>query len=439
MRRSTPVDVPQTLGERIKALRLAKNLRQTDIAGGELSKGFISLLEHNRAVPSIKSLEYIAGKLGVSVTYLLTGMAPVGEPDRLLAGAASLVLLGEGDAAHALAAAARASLRPDATDEMRARVDLWVGRAELLRGRADDAGKALTAAAQRDTTSPTAVLAAVAAAEAALVRGNRAEAGAAVQAGSRVVDLVRSLEGLEAAQRLVEVAEELGMGREATLATEAVLAQYPEVASVGDLARVLATPAQVASPGKILGTGPVPFEVGVPLLAAAASLGGLLLRTIGRETTKRRVADAVARAQALILPGAGLATGTRRLAELAQAAAAAGAESAPALTALAESLARSPYDRGLAQAAAAALREAADDWTGAIAHLNEAAKSLEATGMVKWLSEVYGRLGNAYRALEDHKKAALYFSKSLETLPGTLSPRIRKAGDQESESTKRSR
>ncbi|MCM3216670.1 helix-turn-helix transcriptional regulator [Niallia taxi] len=60
-----------TLGERIKERRKAIGLTQEDLAGDNLSSGMISLIERNLTNPSLKTLEQLAKKLGVSVNFLL--------------------------------------------------------------------------------------------------------------------------------------------------------------------------------------------------------------------------------------------------------------------------------------------------------------------------------------------------------------------------------
>lgn len=60
-----------TIGERIKERRKTLGLTQVDLSGPELSHAMISLIERNRTKPSLKTLEYIASKLGVTLSYLM--------------------------------------------------------------------------------------------------------------------------------------------------------------------------------------------------------------------------------------------------------------------------------------------------------------------------------------------------------------------------------
>ena len=61
----------ETLGERIRKLRKEKKLTLEVLAGDELTKGMLSLIENNKANPSMESLTYIAKRLGVEMSELL--------------------------------------------------------------------------------------------------------------------------------------------------------------------------------------------------------------------------------------------------------------------------------------------------------------------------------------------------------------------------------
>lgn len=57
------------IGKRIKQLRIQNDLTLEELASRtELSKGFISQLEHNSASPSIVTLEYITEALGTTMS-----------------------------------------------------------------------------------------------------------------------------------------------------------------------------------------------------------------------------------------------------------------------------------------------------------------------------------------------------------------------------------
>src|ERR687886_2168207 len=60
-----------SLGARVRAARLERGMSQAQLAGDELTKGFISQLESGSVRPSIRSLQLIASRLGRSLDYFL--------------------------------------------------------------------------------------------------------------------------------------------------------------------------------------------------------------------------------------------------------------------------------------------------------------------------------------------------------------------------------
>jgi transcriptional regulator with XRE-family HTH domain len=59
------------LGERIRKLRKQKKMTLEQLAGSELTKGMLSLIENSKAKPSMESLQYIARQLEVETSDLL--------------------------------------------------------------------------------------------------------------------------------------------------------------------------------------------------------------------------------------------------------------------------------------------------------------------------------------------------------------------------------
>jgi transcriptional regulator with XRE-family HTH domain len=65
-----------TLGQRLRALRVERGLSQADLAGDLVSPSYVSLIESGRRSPERDVLEGLARKLGCSVFYLESGVAP---------------------------------------------------------------------------------------------------------------------------------------------------------------------------------------------------------------------------------------------------------------------------------------------------------------------------------------------------------------------------
>ena len=59
------------IGEKIKRLRTEKMMTQSELSGDQITRNMLSLLEKGKAVPSVQTLIYLAGRLGVSPGYLL--------------------------------------------------------------------------------------------------------------------------------------------------------------------------------------------------------------------------------------------------------------------------------------------------------------------------------------------------------------------------------
>jgi tetratricopeptide (TPR) repeat protein len=63
----------ETIGARLKRLRLQKGLSQRDLSSPGVSYAYISRIEAGARTPSVKALRKLSQKLGVSVEYLETG------------------------------------------------------------------------------------------------------------------------------------------------------------------------------------------------------------------------------------------------------------------------------------------------------------------------------------------------------------------------------
>src|SRR5437868_3472327 len=74
----------ETIGQRLKRLRLERNLSQRELAAPGVSYAYISRIEAGSRQPSVKALRRLAAKLGVSAHFLETGSDIAAEEDREL-------------------------------------------------------------------------------------------------------------------------------------------------------------------------------------------------------------------------------------------------------------------------------------------------------------------------------------------------------------------
>jgi len=69
------------LGEKIRQARLDAGLSQRQLCGEEITRNMLSLIENGSAKPSMKTLQYLAGRLGKNVSYFLEETAAL-SPNR---------------------------------------------------------------------------------------------------------------------------------------------------------------------------------------------------------------------------------------------------------------------------------------------------------------------------------------------------------------------
>src|SRR4029079_3253996 len=63
------------LGERVRQLRVAAGLTQTDLAGERFSKEYVSQIERGKTRPTRETTEWLAAKLGVDAGFLEKGVS----------------------------------------------------------------------------------------------------------------------------------------------------------------------------------------------------------------------------------------------------------------------------------------------------------------------------------------------------------------------------
>ena len=64
-----------TLGEKLRQARQEANLSQRALCGGEITRNMLSRIENGAAQPSMKTLRYLADRLGKPVSFFLDEQA----------------------------------------------------------------------------------------------------------------------------------------------------------------------------------------------------------------------------------------------------------------------------------------------------------------------------------------------------------------------------
>lgn len=172
---------PETIGQRLRRLRLDRGLSQRELSAPGVSYAYISRIEAGTRQPSVKALRKLAPKLGVSTEYLETG-SEIGAPEqRELQLADAELQLRLGDDAPVADETLRTILSEaletgDFQSASRARIALGLIAAQS--GRSDEAVQRLEEALDSDApphpTSRPDVYAALGHAYAALGRPDRA-------------------------------------------------------------------------------------------------------------------------------------------------------------------------------------------------------------------------------------------------------------------------
>lgn len=127
-----------TLGERLRAARHERGLSQAQLAGDELTKGFISQVESGLVRPSLRSLQVIATRLGKSLDYFL-GDQVISSAKRATFHMLSAQAAVERSDWDAVRASADAVLEQDPTAPERAKALRLIALADLSTGRREAA------------------------------------------------------------------------------------------------------------------------------------------------------------------------------------------------------------------------------------------------------------------------------------------------------------
>src|SRR5919198_1165181 len=79
---SADMSAGESIGQRLRRLRLEKGLSQRELAGPGVSYAYVSRIEGGQRRPSLRAIRVLARKLGVSAQYLETGSMTTNEEER---------------------------------------------------------------------------------------------------------------------------------------------------------------------------------------------------------------------------------------------------------------------------------------------------------------------------------------------------------------------
>lgn len=78
------------LGEKLRQARIEAGLSQRQLCGEEITRNMLSLIENGSAKPSMKTLQYLASRLGKSVSYFLEETAVLSPNQEIMVSARQL-------------------------------------------------------------------------------------------------------------------------------------------------------------------------------------------------------------------------------------------------------------------------------------------------------------------------------------------------------------
>jgi transcriptional regulator with XRE-family HTH domain len=147
----------ESIGARLRRLRLASGLSQRQLASPGVSDAYISRIESEQRVPSVRAIRLLACRLGVTPEYLEYGVdiAPVEALELRLADAELRLRLGDHstEARNALLAVLKDAQRAGES-ELTARAQIALGLSSLAAGSQREAARWLTIAISSPLVTP---------------------------------------------------------------------------------------------------------------------------------------------------------------------------------------------------------------------------------------------------------------------------------------------
>jgi tetratricopeptide (TPR) repeat protein len=132
---------PLGLGSRVRQLRVAAGLTQTELAGDRFSKEYVSQIERGKTRPTAETVEWLAARLGVDAGFLENGVSldERGRVEAALARAEALIGAEEQQAAIAEFEALRPAVLATGSPELEVRTLLGEARARSIEGEVREA------------------------------------------------------------------------------------------------------------------------------------------------------------------------------------------------------------------------------------------------------------------------------------------------------------
>src|SRR5262249_1576044 len=131
----------EALGERLRRLRIAAGLTQTELADGRFSKEYVSQIERGKTRPTAETIEWLAARLGIDPAYVASGVSSA-ERNRVetaLARAEALSETHSYEEAIAEFVKARPAVRGSGAPELELRALVGEGWARIQHGDVRDA------------------------------------------------------------------------------------------------------------------------------------------------------------------------------------------------------------------------------------------------------------------------------------------------------------
>jgi tetratricopeptide (TPR) repeat protein len=129
------------LGERLRQLRVAAGMTQTELAGERFSKEYVSQIERGKTRPTRETIEWIAARLGVDASFLANGVSADerGRVDAALARAEALLEARRNDEALKEFEEVRASVLSTGMPELESRALAGEATVRMRKGDVRDA------------------------------------------------------------------------------------------------------------------------------------------------------------------------------------------------------------------------------------------------------------------------------------------------------------